>query len=299
MGEGTDLFALSRSGKEIPVRVALNNIKSSKGDYVIANVRDITADIKLQKTRIEEEQIFSQQSKMAAMGEMVAAIAHQWKQPLNVLSGVFINIQDSFNHKSLTSHYMEQQIYIADNNLQYMASTINDFSDFLNPTSTADRFTLFNAFDVAKQITDYHLKDLGVKLNFVDFAEVIEIKGSKSEFTQVLITLINNAKEAIVSKKKQKQPAGTISIEPYITGGILIVDVVDDGCGISEDKIKHIFEPYFSTKQGQKNTGIGLYLTKTILNKKFDTTLEFVQDDELRTVFRLKIPKDKFFIKNA
>lgn len=294
MGEGADLVAVHQSGSEIPVKISLNYIESTKGNYVIANVRDITAEIELQKSRREQEQMFSQQSKMAAMGEMVAAIAHQWKQPLNVLSGVLMNIQDSYNRRMLARHYLDQQMQIADNNLQYMSSTIDDFSTFLNPTSTTDRFLLSKAFEGAQRLTDAQLKYQGIRLKMTDSDRQIEIQGSKSEFIQVLISLINNAKDAIVSSKIQNQHAGTISITPHIEDGSLIIDVADDGCGISDEIADKIFEPYFSTKQRQTNTGIGLYLTRTILHKKFDTQLSLVQQGQQGARFRITVPSHKF-----
>ena len=294
MGEGVDLVAVHRTGQEIPVKISLSYIESTKGNYVIANVRDFTTEVELQKSRREQEQLFSQQSKMAAMGEMIAAIAHQWKQPLNVLSGVLMNIQDAFNHQSLAKQYLDQQMEIADDNLQYMSSTIDDFSDFLNPASATDRFELSQAFDGVQRITDAQLKDQSIRLNLVDLGQAVKIDGIKSEFIQALISLINNAKDAIVSAREHGRKAGTISLTPHVEAGCLMIDVLDDGCGIPDDISAKIFEPYFSTKQSQKNSGIGLYLTKTILNKKFDTALELVVESENNTQFRLTVPEHKF-----
>ncbi len=199
-----------------------------------------------------QQTLLLQQSRLASMGEMIAIIAHQWRQPLNFLSFSLMHIK-----KSCKDDTTKQTIKDANLKLQYMSKTIEDFRNFYNPSKTKEEFDIKIACQNAIKISSISV-ELKIKENFTFF-------GNKNEFEQAILNIINNAKDA-TKERKIENPKITILVDsPTIT-------ITDNAGGIEKKYLNKIFEPYFSTKKG--SDGIGLYISKTVIEKEMGGKLD-------------------------
>lgn len=244
-------------------------------------IKSITKIIELQK---EKNRL--QESKLSAMSEMLSAIAHQWRQPLNVVNGILYNLADAYENDDLTSEYFEEMLTMANKNLQFMSTTIDDFKNFSKPTHKSDFF--FESIIVAlNSIVLAQLQDNSIKLNF-HIDKELKLYGSKNELEHVLLNLINNARDAIVESGVEN---GEITLELQESSTDVIIYLKDNANGIAQNIQERIFEPYFTTKKEGEGTGIGLYLSKMILQKSFNATIILEQSSPQGSTFVIKIPK--------
>ena len=242
---------------------------------------------------LEKEKIIIHQSKFIAMGEMIAAIAHQWRQPLTRVTGVLVNIEDEFLDNTLTKEHLGGMIDSAEKNLRYMSKTIDDFRNFFRPSQVKERFDIVKSSVEAASLTS---SQLGV--NYIEFELLIDhipynidledIKplsleheyyayGFSSEFSQVIINIISNAKDAIIEKKneiKEQNYKGKITLSIYAGEKEIFISIKNNGSSIKEELKERIFEPYFTTKEEGKGTGIGLYMSKMIIEESMGGKLE-------------------------
>ncbi|MBU0720919.1 cache domain-containing protein [bacterium] len=209
----------------------------------------------------EKDKILIQQSKMAEMGDMLSMIAHQWRQPLNQMSYILMNIDSAFEYKELTKEYLEDKIKEANNLLEFMSITIDDFRNYFRPDKEKE-FVL---------VSDVIRTSVALMKNSLDASEIeIEVHSEgrdlthiyKNEFIQVILNLIKNSKDVLVHNKVQNPK---ITISSTCRGKNLIVEVCDNGGGVDEKIMDKIFEPYFSTKDKKSGTGLGLYMSKMII----------------------------------
>ena len=232
-----------------------------------------------------QEQLLIQQSKMAAMGEMVAAIAHQWRQPLNMIALVVQDFKEMFAAAETRQEDVDDTIYFCMSQINYMSQTINDFQDYLKPSREVSRFDVNDTLhNTMKLLGDQHLRR-NVTTELVLHGEALWVEGYENEFKQVLLILLNNALDAISEGKK----SGKVRIETHRkeAEGLVEVVVQDDGGGIPEHVIKKIFDNYFTTKK-EKGTGLGLYMAKNIIEDHMHGSMEVMNAEEgARFVIRL------------
>ena len=240
--------------------------------------------------RVQQKQFLIQQSKLAEMGDMVAAIAHQWNEPLVELSALVQDIQTSHMLEELQTQDVENFVKNSMVQIQYMSQTLSDFRNFLKPSTTKIEFSIKQAFNDILEIVGKQLFYCNIKLEInyqEDFDDFI-IYGYKNEFKQVLLNLINNAKNKIVEKNLENRSKITINV--YKNNAYKIIEIVDDAGGIDEKIIHSIFDPYFTTKK--EGTGIGLYMAKVIIEDKMQGQIS-VKNDENSVIFTIKIPINK------
>jgi len=244
----------------------------------------------------QKEQLVIQQSKMAAMGEMIGAIAHQWRQPLSIIGGSLINIEESYDENELTKEYLKKQIDSAEKNLLFMSKTIDDFRNFFSPSKSKTDFSVYNnllnsisimnAQMESHQISiTYDVKDSNANTKTTENEEILDnhfmTNGFSNEFSQVLVNLFANAKDAIeenIQRGMLSKGEGAILITLFNEKNNVVIIVKDNGGGISEKIIDRIFEPYFTTKEQGKGTGIGLYMSKMIIEENMNGKLEVFND---------------------
>ncbi|WP_420266313.1 hybrid sensor histidine kinase/response regulator [Candidatus Magnetominusculus dajiuhuensis] len=223
------------------------------------------------KEKVEEEtakrrggeQILVQQSKMAAMGEMLGMIAHQWKQPLNAISATAQDLEDAFTHNQLDKEYLHSSVTTIISQTDFMLRTADDFRNFLRPSKEKIRFNVRDAVEeVISMFSPYFAKS-GIALKLWLKGDDFTVTGYPNEFKQVVLNLISNSKDAILSRK-DKGTENKIDITVRKDDRITIT-IRDTGGGIPEGMIDKIFKPYFTTKAPDKGTGIGLYMSKTII----------------------------------
>jgi len=236
-----------------------------------------------------KEQLLLQQSRLAAMGEMIAAIAHQWRQPLSTISAVLMNLEDSYEEGSLSQEYLQKLLKSADDNIHYLSSTIDDFRNFFSPSKEQKSFILEKAVIQSLVIMQAQLQSNNINLKLIiDNNEVKDIlskdlkvkyfvKGNSNEFSQALINLISNAKDSInesLKNEKTQTSDGIITVKISNSYDNVQVDIQDNGSGINENIVNRIFEPYFTTKSSRNGTGIGLYMTKLIIEDKMGGSIK-------------------------
>ncbi|MDZ7818502.1 MAG: HAMP domain-containing sensor histidine kinase [Aliarcobacter sp.] len=201
------------------------------------------------------------------MGEMIGNIAHQWRQPLSQLSGLFIDIESAYDYKELNKKYLQNRVEEANDLLEYMSKTIDDFRNFFNPNSVKEEFIIKQAVENAIKIVKSTLEFYHIEL-LVDIDESLKIEGFKNEYSQAVMNIISNAKDVLIDKKIQNP-----QIKIYIEKTDKIVLCIEDNAGgINEEIIDKIFDPYFTTKY-EYGTGIGLYMTKLIIEDKMNGTI--------------------------
>ena len=218
-------------------------------------------DLKVQNKNFEK--LVLQQSKFVKSGEMIANITHQFRQPLNNISYILMNLKKRFENKNLDESYFDKKVNQANEQLSFLSKTIDDFKEFYTVSKEKEIFSVKDAILNATTILSADLKNYNIELetNFETFEEV-KIFGAKSELSQVLIAIISNSIDVLKSVKNPK-----IKIEVFSSSAEVIIKLADNGGGIKPKNLKKIFEPYFSTKE--EGTGIGLYLSKMIIEESF------------------------------
>jgi len=210
-----------------------------------------------------KDQIIEQQSRLASMGEMIDAIAHQWKQPLNAISMMIEMLKDDFHTSDITSEYindLEKSIHIQ---IDYMVSTLSEFRNFLRPSTKNTQFYI----NTIIQNVQILMKDELIAQNLhleLDIDENIQFFGSKNEFKHLFINIINNSIDAFNEKNISERK---LSIKAYKDGKDIYLQIKDNAGGIPTNIINHIFKPNITTKADGKGTGIGLYMCQQIVAK--------------------------------
>ncbi|MGB0989691.1 MAG: HAMP domain-containing sensor histidine kinase [Halarcobacter sp.] len=262
---------------------SLNELKNMINS-VIGNLED-----KIQKEirqRLQQEQILIQQSKLAAMGEMIGNIAHQWRQPLAQISAIHMNMKVTFDFEKFNKEYLNAKIKEANKLTSYMSQTIDDFQNFFKPQGEKELFSVEKACKDAYFIVESSLKYHGIELSF-DVKEDSEVLGYKNEFSQVVLNLISNAKDILLERKVEEPQ---INIE--IKGGesYAVVKVEDNAGGVREEILDKIFDPYFTTRHKTQGTGIGLYMAKNIIERNMHGFIN-VRNNDHGAIFTVKVLK--------
>ncbi len=215
----------------------------------------------LSKNR-EKDHLLIQQSRLAAMGEMIHNIAHQWRQPINALSLLLGNIRDAYDYKELTRAYLDEEVKVGQGMIRSMSNTIDDFRNFFAPSKGKSIFSVQQTLAAAITMVEAALKYNEISIAILP-AEVVMVDGHPNEFAQVLVNLFTNAKDAIMQKNSRN---GKILCAFGQVEGLAWLTITDNGGGVSPEAQGKVFDPYFTTK-GANGTGIGLYMSKMILNK--------------------------------
>ena len=208
---------------------------------------------------MEQERMLIHQSRMAAMGEMLGNIAHQWKQPLNALNLLFYNIRDAHHYNELDEKYINQVIADGNRLVQKMVTTISDFRNFFVPGKEIRNFSVADQIAQAILLTQADFETHRIAIH-VDAPDDLMLSGFPNEFSHVLLNLFSNAKDAIL-EYHPLHPA--VDVVVTVQDGQGCIAVRDTGGGIPEDILKRIFDPYFSTKK--EGSGIGLFMSKMII----------------------------------
>lgn len=298
---GPELNFINKAGKQINTFVSTNKVKinDDKTFYVFA-AADIT-DLKIiEEKQRRQEKMLIQQSKMAAMGEMIGAIAHQWKQPLNSIGLIAQLLEEDFLYGELDEDNLSKSIKDIMEQVGFMDSTIDSFRNFFKPAREKQFFNAFASIEEVVGLLTSQFKnyDIVIELNCrTGSNKDCTVMGYPNEFKQVILNLLSNAKDAILKKwedrGKELYEKGTVFIDSYCADKIIKFEFTDEGCGIPQDAADKIFDAYFTTK-GEKGTGIGLHMAKTIVEDKMDGQIS-VEPVENGTRFTIAIPYSKQF----
>ena len=214
------------------------------------------------RKNIEQERILTHQARLAAMGEMIGNIAHQWRQPLNTLGLVVQNIAEDYRDGLLDQATLDEYRDTAINTVHKMSCTIDDFRNFFQPNRKKESFNLQKPIREAYNLIEASLKNNSIAVT-IDCPDGLAAWGFPNEFAQVMLNLLGNAKDALV--EHNATATRKIDISARAEGNHALVCVRDNGGGIPVEIMERIFDPYFTSKKN--GTGIGLYMTRVILEQ--------------------------------
>ncbi len=294
-----------KNGDKFDAEIATNSFTAGERIFVQIVIRDITVRKKTQQIlaqkkkdlekRVQEEvehnriqeQMLMQQSKLAAMGQMINAIAHQWRQPLTTIGLYVQDVEDAFEYGELNMDYIAQFRDHCMEQIAYMSKTIDDFRNFFKPDKEKEIFDICEVMREVLSLINPQLinNNIELKIFYGEHAVVFkpggmelpsQIKcvtsyGYPNEFKQVLLNLISNARDAIIeSRSAGSSESGLIKLIVEPEGDLVKLTLEDNGCGIPDEISDRIFEPYFSTKEEGQGVGIGLYMSKIIIENNME-----------------------------
>jgi len=236
---------------------------------MIGTILDLTKVKQLETEKREKDTILAQQSKMAAMGEMLENIAHQWRQPLSVIStaSTGLQLQLEFN-KNIPDELLKESVVSINEQAQYLSRTIDDFRNFFHQNKEKAKFNIKNPIEKALYLTSSRIKKHDI--NIVKNIEETTITTLENELIQVFLNIFNNAIDVLGEKNYKKY----IFITTKVFKNELRIYIKDNAEGIPKRIINRIFEPYFTTKHKSQGTGIGLYMSNEIVSKHLSGELK-------------------------
>jgi PAS domain S-box-containing protein len=273
---------LKNMNEELELRVA-------ERTYELANnmeaLRIETAErLKATETLREKEQMLIQQSRQAAMGEMIGNIAHQWRQPLNTLGLYTQSLGAFYGMPNFNKEFLDNSIAKSMEIIKHMSKTIDDFRDYFKPGKGKVTFYVTEAINNTLSLLEGHFINPMITIDLVDHDNPV-IYGYQNEFAQVVLNILNNARDAIIEREiVDARVIITISSE----NGCAVVSVADNAGGIPAEFINKVFDPYFTTKGPQVGTGIGLFMSKTIIEKNMGGKLT-VRNTDIGAEFRIEV----------
>jgi PAS domain S-box-containing protein len=302
-----------KNGEKFDAEITTNSFTASETKLIQIVMRDITITKRTQQIlaqkkkdlekRVQEEiayshtqeQILMQQSKLAAMGQMINAIAHQWRQPLTTIGLYVQDVEDAFEYGELNLDYIQQFRDNCMEQVAYMSKTIDDFRNFFKPDKEKEIFYISEIMREVLSLINPQLINNNIEMQIFFKDTPVYIKGSvinvptdaknltsygyPNEFKQVLLNIIANARDAIIESRNgidDEQGIIKITMQPD-ENDIIKLSIEDNGCGINDEIKERIFEPYFSTKDEGQGVGIGLYMSKIIIENNMEGRIYAMQ----------------------
>ena len=203
---------------------------------------------------------------------MLGAIAHQWRQPLNTLSTYISSLQAAYYNGILSKELVERVVTGAGDQITFMSKTIDDFRNFFKPSKTKGPVDIFEVIISAVKLMEAQMRHSNITLTVRNTtgSDSLIVFGYHGEFIHVLVNILANAKDAVLehADKTVKSVASSIEIAISKTDDSAIIQIVDSGCGIPNHLLPKIFNPYYTTKGTSSGTGMGLYMSKMIVEKE-------------------------------
>ena len=231
------------------------------------NEYKISIDQHIKKNEKQYE-LLSQKSKLAAMGEMIGNIAHQWRQPLSIITTASSGVKIQKEMNCLTDKTLFDSMDTISTTAEHLSNTIDDFKDFFKPDKEKTIFMLDKPIEKTFKLLAAQLNTNDVV--FIKDIETLKVEGYERELIQVLLNIINNSLDAFCEDSTYKY----VFINVYRENGNVIIKIKDNAGGIKGDLIKRIFEPYFTTKHKSQGTGLGLYISQEIISRHMNGIIE-------------------------
>ncbi|XDD48821.1 PAS domain S-box protein [Leptospira sp. WS92.C1] len=310
IGIGREVTALRKDGSVFPVELAVSEFSQNQNQYFVGVIRDTTARKKAETelkektnaleelnrslearveseiaSRREQEKAMIVRSRLADMGEMIGNIAHQWRQPLNSIGLLVQDIYYVHNFESLDERYLKQSTDKIMNLIEQMSATIDDFRNYFRPNKTKEKFSLISVIQKSFYLIEESLKNQNIKIYFNSDSDY-EVFGFPNEFSQVILNVIGNSRDAIMEAQPEN-PAIYVEIRKEKENKVVIVR--DNGGGIENAVLEKLFQPYFTTKDQGKGTGIGLYMSKSIIENNMGGRIQAYNSDS-GAVIRIELP---------
>ena len=217
----------------------------------------------------EKDHILILQSRHAAMGEMIGNIAHQWRQPLAMVAAIIQNYEDAYDDGNLDMDYIDKHTELIMDILTNMSRTIDNFRFFFKPNRLKESFNIKDIIMKTIKFLESSFKFNQIKVS-LDLEDNCIIEGFPNEYSQVLLVILANAKDELIERNIKKRKINILlkKIEDKC-----VLKISDNAGGIYKEVLPKIFDPYFTTKEEGKGTGIGLYMAKMIIEKNMDGKL--------------------------
>lgn len=267
MANYAEQFSLNNINKPLDIVPDKKNTNDyNELDTVVNAINTMRTNLidEIKKSK-EKDDLLSHQSKMAAMGQMISNIAHQWRQPLSQISTTATGLTLKKEHNILEDDEFYKSMDAINETTQYLSNTIDDFRNFFKPTKEKEIFFLDDTIDKSFVLIGTQLKDNNIKI--IKNISHIEIFGFENELVQTLLNIFNNARHELIKMDKNK--ARLIFIDCVTKEKQVFIKVKDNAGGIPDSIISRIFEPYYTTKEKSQGTGIGLYMSQEIISKHF------------------------------
>jgi PAS domain S-box-containing protein len=267
--------------------------KGNIEEYIYIKL-DITKEIQIEQKLKDREKLLFEQSKLSAMGEMIGNIAHQWRQPLSVISAGSTGILLQNELKIIDNDFLVKTCQNISNNAQYLSDTIDDFKHFIKGDKNQEYFSLEDNMNKFLNLINPMIKDHNINV-VIDFESNVQINSFANELNQCLINIVNNSIYILKDEKDERYKNIFISTKT-INNSVEII-IKDSANGIPKEFMKKIFEPYFTTKHKSVGTGLGLSMTHNIINNSLKGSisvenLEYIYNDvKLKgAMFKVTLP---------
>lgn len=240
----------------------------------------------IENQKHEQERLLVQQNKLASMGEVIAMIAHQWRQPLSEINGIILNMDIDQQKKQLPEHKFNNYLDNLENITAYMSETINSFLDYFKHNKEKESFNLSTLIEGTLHLVSSTNKQ-NIAITYMKHPNII-LNAYRSELTQALLIVINNAIDAC--NLKNDTLTSEIIIYVTITDPYIVIHIKDNGAGIPHEIMDKIYNPYFTTKHKSKGTGLGLYILKMIIEQTMQGKIK-INSDQKGTECDIFLPK--------
>ncbi|MDD3009166.1 MAG: HAMP domain-containing sensor histidine kinase [Arcobacter sp.] len=239
--------------------------------------------------------IMFQQARFASLGEMLNNIAHQWRQPLGSITMIIQSFQTKMSLGKLTPSLVEEKVNDALLLASNMSNTLDDFRNFFSPNKIKSEFSIKNCIEHSIELSKYFLNQEEIKVE-LKVRKDVKINSYYNELSHVFLNIISNSKDALSSNVDKNDRIIKIIVNKFKNS--LVVNILDNGGGIPSEVLPKIFEPYYTTKYKSAGTGIGLYMSKQIIEKHMNgeifckNILHKIKDDKVFncSLFTIKIP---------
>jgi len=279
--EATKNIMMTKSGKKrvgIINRVELDKSGSENKKEILISFVDLT---EMQK----KDEMMLSQSRQAAMGDMLSMIAHQWRQPLSIISMASNNIHIKIElEEKITTDNLLELVTTVDEQTAYLSHTIDDFRNFFKPNKTKESVNISSIFEKLRTLVQKPVENNGITLNLPKNRDII-INTYINELLQVLVNLVSNAKDAITENHSTD---GKIEVDIKQEKANIIISICDNGGGIDKSVEENLGEPYVSTKS-KNGTGLGLYMSLIIVSKHLKGKL-YWESNEKGACFYVQLP---------
>ena len=266
-------LAAEKNQELLGAKASLSSLNRELENRVIERTAALTQETAERLQAMEElrkkDEVLMQQSRQAAMGEMIGNIAHQWRQPLNAVGLLVQDLTLSYEYGNFNKAYLDSSTQKIMQMVRHMSQTIDDFRNFFTPDKEKTEFDPRQVVERTLALIDGSLSDKGIQVE-VTSGDAPAINGHPNEFSQVFLNIMSNAMDAF-SERGCRQPLVSVGISTR--GGKAVVTIADNAGGIEPAILGRIFEPYFTTKEQGKGTGIGLFMAKNIVEKSMNGSL--------------------------
>jgi len=281
-------LAADKNQELLAAKQSLSNLNRELEQRVRERTAALTQETAERLQAMEElrkkDEVLMQQSRQAAMGEMIGNIAHQWRQPLNAVGLLVQDLTLSYEYGNFNKGQLDSSTKKIMQLVRHMSQTIDDFRNFFTPDKEMSVFDLGLVVERTLALIEGSLTDKGIRIE-VDAQKAPAISGHPNEFAQVLLNIFNNAMDAFLEKPCQDP---CLKVKIFSENGKAVVTMLDNAGGIDEAIISRIFEPYFTTKEQGNGTGIGLYMAKNIVEKSMNGSLS-ARNSAAGAEFRIEV----------